>query len=263
MRITLIQNSPIRSQIQTNINSVNELIKHLIPNSTDLILLPELCFTGYVFKSKDSIQSVLNSDNELSSRWAKDTAIRLNCFIQYGHPRITESGSMYNSISLINPDGTINLTYDKHFLFEVDEHWAEPGESFLSRNIPRLGGQVGFGICMDVNPYKFTAPFEDFEFGNFHLTNQSKLVLLSMAWLKPTKETPEKITLDMMNYWALRLSPLIKSADPVTVCICNRIGEEDDVVFGGSSCILRFDNGKVFSLGSLSFNETGVLQVEV
>lgn len=36
------------------------------------------------------------------------------------------------------------------------------GANFTSR------WQVGLGICMDINPYRFEAPFDRFEWANFH-----------------------------------------------------------------------------------------------
>lgn len=44
---------------------------------------------------------------------------------------------------------------------------------------------------MDVNPYQFKAPFADFEFSNYHLSQKTNLVLCSMAWNKG-EEAPKK-----------------------------------------------------------------------
>ena len=35
---------------------------------------------------------------------------------------------------------------------------------------------------MDINPYRFEAPFTDFEFANFHLKHKTKLIFLICAW---------------------------------------------------------------------------------
>ncbi|KAF9434054.1 Carbon-nitrogen hydrolase [Entomortierella beljakovae] len=137
-----------------------------------------------------------------SVSWAKQQAVRLNAFVQVGYPekRITKGDNgesiekYYNSVCFVSPEGKVLVTYAKHFLYYTDENWAEEGPEFVS--IPTKSiGQVGFGICMDLNPYQFKTTFSDFEFGNFHFKNKSDLILCSMAWNKdeegPKKGDPE------------------------------------------------------------------------
>ena len=82
--------------------------------------------------------------------------------------------------------------------------------------------------------------FDAFEFGTFQADNDADLILCSMAWLHPVQDTDTKdsktgttadsttakmdIELQMINYWALRLSPLIKASmkKPIVAVICNR-----------------------------------------
>lgn len=45
---------------------------------------------------------------------------------------------------------------------------------------------------MDINPYKFEAPWNAFEFAVHVLEVRANLVILSMAWL--TREDPETFT---------------------------------------------------------------------
>lgn len=52
--------------------------------------------------------------------------------------------------------------------------------------------KVQVGICMDLNPYKFTAPFEKYEFGQAALNNDASLVLCPMAWLH--NNSPDTMT---------------------------------------------------------------------
>ena len=43
--------------------------------------------------------------------------------------------------------------------------------------------KLAAGICMDINPYKFEAPWRAFEFANHILDSRAELVVVSMAWL--------------------------------------------------------------------------------
>jgi protein N-terminal amidase len=91
-------------------------------------------------------------------------------------------------------------------------------------------GQVGVGICMDINPYQFKTDFNAFEWATFQDTHKSKILLLSNAWLKQENETRTDLTIvsETIQYWAMRMSPLIKSSigTDIIVCISNRTGIE-------------------------------------
>lgn len=88
---------------------------------------------------------------------------------------------------------------------------------------------------MDLNPYKFEAPFEAFEFANFHKERGTSLLLVSTAWLLGAEYTQ----LHQVNYWATRLKPLLHSG--LVAAICNRTGTEGTYTFCGTSCVLEFD----------------------
>ncbi|KAF9355315.1 Carbon-nitrogen hydrolase [Mortierella sp. AD094] len=173
------------------------MAESLKPEDVDVLVLPEMAFTGYVFTSKDHIRPYLeDAESGPSIQWAKTqalpiAAVRLNAHVQVGYPekRIVANDDgqsiekYYNSVGLVSPRGKLLATYAKHFLYYTDENWAEEGPAFMSIPIEPLG-QVGFGICMDVNPYQFKTPFNDFEFSNFHLNKETNLMLCSMAWNK-------------------------------------------------------------------------------
>ncbi len=85
------------------------------------------------------------------------------------------------------------------------------------------------GICMDINPYKFEAPWTAFEFAFHVLEVKANLVILSMAWL--TQEDPTLFTrltdepdMETLSYWIQRLEPVIRkeSDEEIIVVFCNR-----------------------------------------
>lgn len=145
--------------------------------------------------------------------------------------------------------GEVIHNYRKSFLYFTDESWASEGDvergfrelNFPSRqandnengmtttstmagdadasDTPRHAAEkrvaTSFGICMDINPYKFEAPYTAWEFANRVLDSKSQLVILSMAWLTllsreeldALKDQPE---MDTFNYWLQRFWPLIE-----------------------------------------------------
>lgn len=89
---------------------------------------------------------------------------------------------LYNALVVVGPDGTVLAHYHKSFLYCIDKTWASEGGGFISVPIPFVtrgdgggdgdgggGGGEGveeivlasLGICMDINPREFKAPWWD------------------------------------------------------------------------------------------------------
>lgn len=137
------------------------------------------------------------------------------------------------------------------------------GDKFIQLKYLNPHTQIGFGICMDLNPYKFKSDFYDCEFANYHLKENTEIIFCSMAWLK-SKEDKEN-SLSTIRYWAMRLLPLYRDVkdDRHTIFVaCNRTGKERDVEFAGSSCVLDISNENITILDNMHRN-TGVMIVEV
>lgn len=234
-------------------------------------------FPGYNFPTKDAIRPYLEpAGRGPSADWARETARRLRCKVCVGYPEIelatTTAGSLsagteegpgpasreqekcYNSLIVVDENGEVVLNYRKAFLYYTDETWAEEGD--VERGVMKVefGGGHGelkrvdtaFGICMDINPYKFEAPFTAWEFANRVLDSRSQLVVLSMAWLtllskEELDALADKPEMDTFNYWIQRFLPLIKrrmshgseidgngneSSKKIIIVFANRTGEE-------------------------------------
>ena len=225
---------------------------------------------------EDFCTDVKEASKDFCIQWALEKSQLLNCWIQFGFPR-KEGSFLYNSICLIspptktNPSSHIHAVYDKTHLYETDETWATEGSGFkaVQMNIDS-SITAGFAICMDFNPKQFKAPFDAYEMASFYRDNNASLLICSMAWLMPTELfiNPDKsVEYNMINYWALRLSPLIDASKSngriVNVIICNRTGKEGETVFGGTSCILQIKEGRIHLLGSLPCNQDGILSIDL
>lgn len=192
-----------------------------------------------------------------------------------GYPEIETTGSSpesskyYNSLLVVNEAGEVIHNYRKSFLYFTDETWAAEGnveQGFHELTFRPEGASISteepdqirraaaekrvatsFGICMDINPYKFEAPYTAWEFANRVLDSKSHLVILSMAWL--THMSREELdalegqpAMETFNYWLNRFWPLIEkkmqhdgdidgSEDEdglkkVVIVFANRAGEE-------------------------------------
>ncbi|KAI0205238.1 carbon-nitrogen hydrolase [Astrocystis sublimbata] len=278
MRVGCLQFAPEVGDVNNNITRADAILNQANPENLDLLVLPELAFTGYNFKSLQQISPFLEPrESGISALWARDTALRLDCVVTVGYPEKVDiqskwptSPEYYNSVLAVNRDGETVAHYRKTFLYYTDETWAlEGSEGFYSGFVPELGATTSMGICMDINPYKFEAPWHAFEFAFHCLEVEANLVILTMAW--NTREeassfscVPEEPDMNSLTYWISRLEPMIRSEtrDEIIVIFCNRAGIETDAVYAGTSAVIGIRDGEVNVYGILGRGVEDVLVVD-
>jgi protein N-terminal amidase len=142
LHVACLQYAPAPKNIEANIQKANSLLCQLT-DPIDLLILPEMAFTGYVFLDKQEIAPFVEIQGQGPSfDWAFQTARSRNTLIQFEYPRkctISKEPVFYNSVAVVNPRGEVICSYDKHFLYEADEAWANEGESFKTFDIPDFG----------------------------------------------------------------------------------------------------------------------------
>ncbi|KAF7194181.1 Protein N-terminal amidase, partial [Pseudocercospora fuligena] len=268
MKIAILQFNPTLGEIDKNISHANTLLSTCTTN-LDLLVLPEMAFSGYNFSSLTHIQPYLEpTASGPTTQWAIKTAKERNCTIIVGYPEksLEPNGEekRYNSTVTVGPSGQILANYRKSFLYYTDETWASEGflsttthtpffASTISTLSPKLpnNSPVGHGICMDINPYQFSSPWTNYEFATHMLRNRCHLVVLSMAWLtRLTPEecltNPERPDMETVAYWLERFWPFVDSqpTEPIVVVFANRCGSE-----GGTVGERRMEHGEVIELG--------------
>lgn len=119
------------------------------------------------------------------------------------------------------------------------------------------------------SPYKFEAPWDDFEFGWHVVDAASNVVILTMAWhthhdTSLFSRRPQEPDLETLVYWVQRLEPLLsaKQEDEVIVIFCNRTGSEGDLMYAGTSAVLGIKRGEVFVYGLLGRGVKELLVVD-
>ncbi|ORZ00419.1 carbon-nitrogen hydrolase [Syncephalastrum racemosum] len=233
------------------------------PGDIDILVLPEMAFTGYKFENLDEIKPFLeDTETGPSVMWAKQQAVRLAAYVVVGYPEVTSDGHYYNSLCFVDRQGQLLTTYQKTFLFETDEQWAREGPGFRTIDVPELG-KVGLGICMDINPYKFEASFNAYEFATYHNEQKTQLIICCMAWLRSSSGGG---ALETIRYWVHRLAPLCHK-EHITqhfyFVACNRTGQERDVTFAGGSSVLDLAGPPFRLLDYMEETEQGVMVVEI
>lgn len=289
MKVACLQFAPEVGRVPSNIARADALLQQTrIPGDLDWLVLPELAFSGYTFHSLEEIQPYLEpTTSGVSTQWAIQIARHYNCHVTVGYPELASDESpptQYNSTVTVSPAGAILCNYRKSFLYYTDETWASEGPRAQSHKLSdpaspdapfhsiELGnfGKVTLGICMDINPYKFTSPWGDYEFANTALAEKSQMICVSMAWLchlTPTELAVEPGQPDVATvaYWVERFQPLVdaKREKPTYIIMANRCGMERGVCYAGSSTVIKIDKGVVSLYETAGKSEEKCLVVDL
>lgn len=149
MKVGYLQFKPKFGDVDFNINKIRELIGK---NKFDLLVLPELANSGYLFSDKKELEEL--SEEIPYGKFCnalKEICKKNNCHIVSG---ICEKADkkFYNSSILVYPDGRI-ITYRKIHLFNTEKKWFTPGNLPLNVNTIRLKDKkkvkIGMMICFD------------------------------------------------------------------------------------------------------------------
>ncbi|PSS18734.1 hypothetical protein M430DRAFT_66727 [Amorphotheca resinae ATCC 22711] len=271
MRIGCLQFAPQVGDVENNLNRADAVLAKANPKDLDLLVLPEMAFSGYNFKSLQHITPYLEpTTSGTTSIWAKATASKYDCVVAVGYPEKVDSKppEYYNAAIIANSNGETVANYRKSFLYYTDETWALEGPGFFNGEIEGLGN-TAMGICMDLNPYKFQTPWNTCEFANHVLNKKANLVVMSMAWLthedaQSFHRIPDEPDMETLTYWLARLEPIIRknTEGEVIVVLANRTGVEEETVYAGTSCVLGIHQGEVTVYGVLGRGEKELLVVD-
>lgn len=252
MKIAAVQFAPEFKKVQKNIDGVVRLVSQAAKAGADLVVLPELCTTGYSFMGKEDaapfgeflslppgavLPLVWRPD---SLRTMRELCQSLNVAVAWGVlEKEYGTGKLYNSQVLMLPNGEF-VSYRKLNRWANDFLWAEAGNA----NPPIVsfkGHKVGLLICRDIRD-------KSSKVDDFYEPGDADIVLLSSnfgdggfpatSWMKFVEDN---------KTWLV---------------VSNRYGREANNDFGeGGICVIS-PEGKV-SCSGLIWNQTCIVYTEV
>lgn len=225
LRVALVQLNPQIGRVHETTARARSLLnqykaaldKKKDNHPPDLIVFPEFALTGYNFTSREHILPYTSKTEQSDSfKFAQDVAKQFHCYTVIGYPESeTETKeTLYNSAVVVSPAGEMVFNYRKSFLYFTEDNWGCKENPKQFQNFPltfkkratRIGDKsderhditlkASIGICMDLSPYKFEAPFNDFEFSSYNVDNNIELIICPMAWLHSTSITKQDTDMD-------------------------------------------------------------------
>ncbi len=144
MRVGYFQFRPQFGQIAANVEKV---VKGLRNVEADLIVLPELAFSGYYFRNRDEVASLAEPvDNSPTLQALHALCKGKEMYIVTGFAE-QAGNKLYNSAVLLGPEGVLHV-YRKLHLFNEEKRWFDPGDVPLT--VTEINGvRIGMMICFD------------------------------------------------------------------------------------------------------------------
>jgi predicted amidohydrolase len=144
-KVGICQFMPELMQLEKNLEKMESLLESV---SADLIVLPELAASGYLFNSEEEVKKIAeNPENGPTATLFQKLAKRHNTSYVIGFAEKTENG-IYNSAMLVNPDASIHI-YRKTHLFYEEKKWFKAGDTGFKVFNAKNNVKVGLMICFD------------------------------------------------------------------------------------------------------------------
>jgi predicted amidohydrolase len=143
-KIGFYQFRPVFGRPQKNLSRVILKLKNA---SADVIVLPELPFSGYYFKDRDEVKELSEATASSPIVESLISLCRDRDFYLVSGFAEKHADKYFNSSLLIGPEGLIH-TYRKIHLFNEEKNWFDKGDTALQINNVR-GAKIGMMICFD------------------------------------------------------------------------------------------------------------------
>jgi predicted amidohydrolase len=235
MRIGFVQFAPTLGDVGNTIRTLEKLLAGVGP--VELLVLPELCNSGYNFESLEQARATAEPVGEgLFVRFLEALCAARGCYVVSGLNE-RDGDRLYNSAVLVGPEGYVGR-YRKLHLFLHEKDFFEPGDAGLP--VFDVGAcRLGMLVCFDwIFPEAWRALALQ---GADIICHPSNLVLPGLAQ---------------------RAVPIHALTNRVYVVTANRIGTERDLTFTGLSTIAD-PKGQVLLQASQAQEETGVVEADV
>jgi 5-aminopentanamidase len=213
------QIAPAVGELEGNRRLARDAVREAVSAGARLVVLPELCTSGYVFESPEEARACSEPADGPSLRtWAEEAA-RGDAVVVGGFCELGEDGLLYNSAAVVDGGGVLGV-YRKLHLWDREQLVFEPGRECAPVLETRVG-RVGVGVCYDL----------DFPEVARSLALAGADIVVMPANLpnfpRPAGERPIEVTLAMAT----------AHVNHVFVALCDRCGPERGVDWVGGSVV--------------------------
>ena len=229
VRIACCQIDPTIGDLAANAEVIEAQIREAVGDGADVVLLPELATSGYMFADADEARAAaLTPKDPAFAKWstAAGDAIVVGGFCELG-----DDTRLYNSAVMVDGDGVI-ATYRKTHLWDREKLIFTPGVA-LPPVVKTKHGDIAMMVCYDL------------EFGE--LTRRvaldgAELIAAPVNWPlfpRPEGERPGEVITAMST----------ARTNKVAVACCDRAGVERGQPWTEGTTIVDPDGWVIASAG--------------
>lgn len=237
MKIACAQINCEPANPEHNLNLMETFCQKAKEQGADFILFPELADVGYAF---DQLKAAASTWDGMPVERLREMAQNFGLNIASGLTEKTDAG-IFNALIVLNKQGETIASYRKIHLFvhgEIDESKRFiAGQETVTFELEGL--TFGLAICYDL---RFPELFRQLGLSG------AEVVLLPTAWPFPREE----------HFKALVIARAIENQ--TYMVSCNRVGQDHDVMFAGSSRIVA-PNGHI--VASAPDNEEALIVTDI
>jgi predicted amidohydrolase len=144
--LACLQTEPVLGDVDGNLERLAAALGAAVDAGADLVVAPELCTSGYVFRSREEAYGLSSSVTEGAGAVLVELAREHRIHLVAGFPE-RDGVKLYNSALLAGPDGHL-ATYRKLHLWEEEALYFERGDLGLPVVATRHG-RVAMMVCYD------------------------------------------------------------------------------------------------------------------
>lgn len=233
IRLGVAQTEPRVLEVDRNLEVTKKILDQALKKGVDVLVLPELMNSGYVFESMEEAQSCSESIprgefSKLLREWSANGGLVVAGVCE------RYKKTLYNSAAVFG-NGKHLSTYRKIHLFGKERNWFQPG-SDIPPVVSHRGYRYGIMICFD-----------------WAFPETTRILALNGAQviLHPA---------NLVTQYCQRAMVTRSIENGVFTATGNRVGKERKVSFRGRSQITNY-RGKV--LTRMSRDETGIAFADI
>lgn len=222
-RIVCHQLAPVIGELERNCETVIGSVAAAVDAGADVVVLPELATSGYVFETVEEARSLaITTDHDVFGRVTEALA-GSQAVAAFGFCERGRDGLVHNSAALVTADGVLEV-YRKTHLWDTEKQFFTPG-SDLPPVVDTAAGRIGVLVCYDLEFPEMTR----------HLGLQgADLVVVPTNWPwgpRPASERPVEVIIAMAAARTNR----------VVIACCDRTGTERGQEWTSGTTIVDHD----------------------
>lgn len=230
--VAAIQLAPVLGDFSANRVASASAIGDALALGADIVVLPELVTSGYVFESVEELRSLaIPANHEIFAEWAALAAERDGSVIVGGFAEAGADGELYNSAAVVDGSG-VRAIYRKVHLWDQEKRFFRPG-SDAPALVETPHGRLGVMICFDL---------EFPEWSRIAALAGTDILAVPTNWPLMTRPTGERVA-------EVQIAAATARINHMAIICADRSGLERGVDWNEGTSIISADGWVVASVG--------------